>query len=198
MLPRGWWLAVLAALLLIGLGRVEPAVAQPDSTREAILRAKGLPPDHTPEKALKRAVVLPGWGQYYNRQYYKIPLVYAGLAGFAAAIVYTNDRYLLYRHAYLFKAYEGPDNPYVEFEDEYRMLEERVGGEIRANVLRREREKYRRYRDLSVVGLGLYYALTVLDAYVSAHLLTFDVGEDLSMHVHPSAQGVTARFRWRF
>lgn len=147
--------------------------------------------------------MLPGWGQYYNRQYYKIPLVYAGLAGFAAAIVYTNDRYLLYRHAALWKQSEreraqGEENEYPQFRDEYLMLRNRIGGEIDANVLRQERDKYRRYRDLSVVGLGLYYALSVLDAYVSAHLLTFDVGEDLSMRVQPSMQGMTAQLRWRF
>ena len=176
-----------------------PATAQPDSTRRAILRAKGLPPTHTPRRAVIRALALPGWGQFYNRQYYKMPFVYAGLAGLGAAIVVSNDQYLLYRHAALYKQNEGTTpNPYAQYEDEYNTLRDQIGGEIRANVLRQQRDKFRRYRDLSVVGVGLFYALSVLDAYVSAHLLTFDVDQNLSMRMYPATQGVTAQVRWRF
>jgi len=196
---------LIFVFLLICIGVPSSAPAQPDSTRQAILREKGLPPNHTPRKALWRALAVPGWGQYYNRQYFKIPLVYAGLAGFTSAVVYTNDQYLLYRHAALWKQSQdrvdqglADENQYPGFSDEYQQISEQVGGEIRANVLRQQRDKYRRYRDLSVIGIGLYYALSVLDAYVSAHLLTFDVGEDLSMRVHPSPHGVTTQLRWRF
>jgi len=189
----------LIALFIGGsLGFSAPTSAQPDSTRRAILRAKGLPPTHTPRRAVIRALAAPGWGQFYNRQYYKMPFVYAGLAGLTAAVIVSNDRYLLYRHAALYKQNEGTTpNPYAQFEDDYRRLESQIGGEIRANVLRQQRDKFRRYRDLSVVGVGLFYALSVLDAYVSAHLLTFDVDENLSMHVAPASQGITARLRWR-
>lgn len=182
-----------------GLGALSPAAAQPDSTRRAILEAKGLPPTHTPRRALWRALAVPGWGQVYNRQYYKTPFVIAGLAGFGAAIVYSNNQYLLYRRAALFKTNEGAmPNPYAQYEPQYRQIESNVGGEVSAAILREERDKYRRYRDLSVVGVGLYYALTVLDAYVSAQLLSFDVGENLSMRVQPSSAGVAARLQWQF
>lgn len=188
-------------LLFIGIsfGFSAPATAQPDSTRRAILRARGLPPTHTPRRAVIRALAVPGWGQFYNRQYYKMPFVYAGLTGLGAAIAVSNDRYLLYRRAALYKQNEGTTpNPYAQFEDEYNTLESRIGGEIRANVLRQQRDKFRRYRDLSIVGTGLFYALSVLDAYVSAHLLTFDVDQNLSIRTYPAAQGITARVRWRF
>lgn len=185
---------LLALFIGASSGLTDSAAAQPDSTRRAILRAKGLPPDHTPRGAVWRALAAPGWGQLYNRQYYKMPFVYAGLAGFAAAIVYSNDRYLLYRRAALFR---GTDD-YPQYEDEYQQVVSQIGGDVDASVLRRQRDKFRRYRDLSVVGVGLYYALSVLDAYVSAQLLTFDVGEDLSIRVHPAERGVTTRIQWRF
>lgn len=191
--------------MLVCAGGPSLATAQPDSTRRAILKEKGLPPGHTPRKALWRAIAVPGWGQYYNRQYFKIPIVYAGLASVTAAIVYTNNRYLLYRHAALWKQSQDrveqgliEENQYPSFSDEYQMIRDQVGGEIRANLLRQQRDKFRRYRDLSVIGVGLFHALSVLDAYVSAHLLTFDVGEDLSMRIQPSASGITTRLRWRF
>ncbi len=160
------------------------------------MQERGLPLDHTPRKALWRAFALPGWGQWYNRQYYKIPIAYAGLGGFTAAILTTNQRYLRYRHAALFKlSQERGENAYLQFEDEYQRIRSEVGGEVSSSVLRQERDRFRRLRDLSVIGLGLYYGLTVLDAYVSAHLLTFDVGEDLSMQVLPVPGGVTAALR---
>ena len=186
-------------LLAVGLGVFSPAAAQPDSTRRAILEAKGLPTDHTPRGALWRALAAPSWGQVYNRQYYKVPFALAGLAGFGAAVVYSNNQYLLYRRAALFKANEeATPNPYTQYKAQYRQIENDVGGEVRASLLREERDKFRRYRDLSVVGIGLYYAFTVLDAYVSAQLLSFDVGEDLSMRVYPAESGIAARLQWRF
>lgn len=183
----GWG---LLCLVLLGGVAVSTVNAQPDSVRSAILEAKGYPPDHSPRKALWRAAALPGWGQLYNRQYYKIPFVYAGLAGGGYAVYELNRRYRLYRHANLYvigesRAEEGGENEYAGFEDEYNRVVGQVGGELGGQQLRRIRDKYRRWRDLSIVGTGLFYALTVLDAYVSAHLLAFDVGGDLAVQVRP-------------
>lgn len=184
------------ALLLVGVGAGGAAQAQPDSVRTALLKAEGYSPDHSPRNALWRAVAVPGWGQFYNRQYYKMPFVYAGLAGAGFAIYEMNRRYRLFRHANLYKigeseAGEGEENQYQHFEDEYNQAVERLGGEgqvgeVGGRQLRSLRDKHRRWRDLSIVGTGLFYALTVLDAYISAHLLTFNVGEDLALNVRPT------------
>ena len=93
-------------------------------TAQEILETQGEPVLPQPNSALWRAAVVPGWGQLYNRQYLKIPLVYGGLAGFTAAALYTNDRYLLYRHAYLFTARENADGSPVfpEYADDYARL----------------------------------------------------------------------------
>jgi hypothetical protein len=100
-----------------------------------------------------------------------------------------NDRYLLYRHAHLFKIEQEqtPDepNPFAEFEEEYNSIVAEVGGDLEARQLRSERDRLRRWRDLSIVGTGVFYALTLVDAYVSAHLLTFDVGDNLALRVRP-------------
>lgn len=189
---------LLCAAFLGHLGVGPEVRAQPDSVRTAILEAKGYPPDHSPRGALWRAAAVPGWGQAYNRQYYKIPFVYAGLAGGGFAIYELNRLYSLYRHAHLFvvgrqRASENNGvNPYGEHEGEYNRVTERVGGDLGERQLRQSRDKFRRWRELSIVGTGLFYALTILDAYVSAHLLTFDVGEDLSLDVRPTGalQGI--------
>ena len=204
-------------LLLTTAALPSSARAQPDSIRAAILEERGLPPDHTPASGCRpppsprppapwysgpaRALALPGWGQFYNRQYIKIPFVVAGLGGMVAAIVTTNNNLLLYRHAALYRLSEerGADpNEYPQYQDEYQQVRNRIGGAVSSAALRRERDRFRRLRDLSVIGLGLYYGLTVVDAYVSAHLLTFDVGDDLSMQVAPTHDGVSATVQMRF
>lgn len=193
----GLGLGMVGLLLLGGVGGAL-VHAQPDSVRTALLEKKGFPPDHSPRGALWRATAVPGWGQFYNRQYYKMPFVYAGLAGGGFAIYRMNRRYLLFRRANLFKigqdraSGENGGNPYKNFEDEYNEAVSRLGGEQVGNVsgrqLRNLRDKYRRWRDLSILGTGLFYALTILDAYVSAHLLTFNV-DDVAMDVRPTGGG---------
>lgn len=183
----GLGVGVLWMLLMVG----GIAHAQPDSVRTAVLKAKGFPPDHSPRGALWRSAV-PGWGQAYNRQYYKLPFVYAGLAGGGFAIFRMNRRYLLFRRAHLFTVGEnrdGDNNPYGNFKDEYDEAASELGaGQVSGRQLRSLRDKYRRWRDLSILGTGLFYALTILDAYVSAHLLTFDV-DDVALDVRPTGGG---------
>ncbi len=210
---------VALALLLVG-GLVLwpslplPAAAQADTTATAQTR---LLENHSPNSALWRAAVFPGWGQSYNRHYLKIPLVYLGLAGFSAAALYTNNRYLLYRHAYLFTARENTDGSPVfpEYEVDYARLINDLGlppesdlseEEIESRRARLEpqfraqRDNLRRNRDLYYFGFAFWYGLSVLDAFVSAQLMDFDVGEDLTVSVYPepAASGLTATVRWGF
>ena len=131
---------------------------------------------------------MPGWGQYYNRQYYKIPLVYAGFAALGYRILTTHREYLLFKRAHIFgREQQLTGAPTEAYRDEFNEASRQLGGE-RLAAMREQRDRYRRKRDLAILGTGLFYALTVLDAYVSAHLLTFDVGEDLSMRVHPTGR----------
>ncbi len=192
----------------------DTSAAAPVAAATPVLQTQQPFPGHHPNGALWRAAAVPGWGQFYNRQYYKIPVVYLGLGGVVAAIVYTNDRYLLYRNAFRFAQVEAflADGELTEAErakcasfdcdpERYRDEGERFRSIIdanRADALRREREKFRRNRDLSIVGLGVVYGLTMVDAYVSAHLLGFDVGEDLSARLRPGPEGPEVALRYVF
>ena len=159
-------------------------------------RFASTPSGKTPRGALWRAAVLPGWGQAYNRQYVKLPFVYAALGGLTATIIVLNDRYLLYRHAYQYKAYEeitedGEINPRAAFESDYEKLLERRGvSDLSSLSIRPTRDALRRNRDLAIIGTGLVFGLTVLDAYVSAHLMDFDISDDLTVSVHPAGRGM--------
>jgi hypothetical protein len=179
-------LAAAVGLLVLATSPA-PLHAQPDSVRAQILEENGFPPTHSPRGALWRTAAVPGWGQYYNRQYYKIPFVYAGLAGLGFRIVRSNRQYRLYGRAALFK---NETNPREQYEPDYREAARELTGrrdaDVGARQLRQVRDQFRRQRDLAILGAGLFYALTLLDAYVSAHLLTFDVDEELAVRVQPT------------
>ena len=156
--------------------------------------AQDLPPDsslvvqaepvHSPRGALLRAASVPGWGQWYNRQYFKIPVVYTALGGLAGLMIYFNGEFKRADDAYQYAARLGEEpNAFAEFEDEYIAF-----GSPPASSLRTFRDGQRRNRDLSFIGIVLVYGLSLLDAYVNAHLSTFDVGDDLSVHT----QGLSA------
>src|SRR6201990_1687749 len=55
---------------------------------------------HDPRKATFRSAVLPGWGQAYNREYWKIPIVYGALAIPASLYIYNNKWYQKTKYAY--------------------------------------------------------------------------------------------------
>ncbi len=147
---------------------------------------------HTPRGALWRALVLPGWGQVYNHDYWKLPLVYGALGGSISATVYYHHWYTEYRRAYLYAAYlQTTPHPYASYRSTYEAL-----GALPASILRQQRDRLRRNRDLAIMSIGVAYGLSILDAYVSAHLLDFDVSPDLSLSLYPGIRTLTARLMW--
>ncbi|MDA1028720.1 MAG: DUF5683 domain-containing protein [Bacteroidetes bacterium] len=153
----------------------------------------------SPQGALWRSAVAPGWGQIYNKQYIKLPFVYAALGGLIYNAVTSHQDYVLYREAFQYKAFqEQVDagtitvNPRSSFSDSYQQVASEFGA-VSSRPLEAQRNIFRRSRDLSFVGVGLVYGLAMLDAYVSAHLLDFDVGENLSIQVEPRPGGISLK-----
>ncbi len=165
-----------------------PAAAQTE-------RPSGLPEGHSPSGALWRAFA-PGWGQIYNRQYYKLPFVYGGIAGLGYGAYHNGRRYVLYRRAALFaQCLEGAPTcrpEWSRYEEEYNSLKRFPEHDIPSATLQNLRDKSRRNRDLFIIGIGLYYGFIVLDAYVSAHLVYFDVSPNLSLRLAPLPGGIRA------
>lgn len=120
-------------------------------------------------------MIIPGWGQITNRQIWKVPIVYGLLGGLAWYSIDLTKRYHDYRAAY-YNLNEGTPNdfrfgPTPNYIPEDANLEE----------LRSIRNTYRNRRDMVYIGLALAYGLNIIDAYVFAHMRSFDVSEDLSM-----------------
>lgn len=158
---------------------------------------------HSPKGALWRSAAVPGWGQIYNEQYIKLPFIYGAMGFLIYRAASSHDDYVLYREAYQYKAWQelvesgqADENPKISFQSSYEQIAGEFGA-ISSRPLNSQRNIFRRSRDLSLVGVGLVYGLAMLDAFVSAHLLDFDVGEDLSFQAAPTAGGfrLSARFQ---
>jgi hypothetical protein len=132
------------------------------------------------------AIILPGAGQIYNRKYWKLPIVYGGFIGCAYAMRWNNQMYQDYSQAYLDIMDDDPNTAsYTQFLH--------LGTTINSSNIERYKEifksrkdRYRRWRDLSFFVMLGVYVLSIVDAYVDASLSTFDISDDLSLHVEPT------------
>jgi hypothetical protein len=122
-------------------------------------------------KATVMSAILPGLGQAYNRKWWKIPIVYAGLGGFGY-LFYSNQTSYSYYSKNLRAVYD--EDPETVNETEYN------GDQLL--VLKND---HRKYRDLGFIGMAVIYAFNIIDANVDAHLKTFDVSDDLSLSIRP-------------
>lgn len=144
---------------------------------------------HSPHKASMYSAILPGLGQAYNKKYWKIPIIYAGIGGLAYAIHFNTKFYNDYKAAYRDFVIRDPNNKsYLQFippgiseEEVYNQREQWF-----RDALKSKKQYYRRYRDLSYIGMITLYALQIVDASVDAHFYNFDISDDLSMVVQPS------------
>ena len=140
------------------------------------------PKKHKPKTASLRSALIPGWGQAYNKKYWKIPIIYAGIGGLVYALDQNQKEYNTLRQAYIFTT-----------DDDTATIGLYQGRALSADVLASLRDTYRRYRDLSVVGLFAVYVLNIIDANVDAHLFEFNVDDNLTLNFVPCRQVVSSR-----
>jgi len=127
-----------------------------------------------PKRVLRKSLMIPGWGQVTNDQWWKVPIVYGLLGGLTYYSIQLNSDYKDYRAAYYNLNPNTPDD--MKFGPTPGYIPENSNLE----ALRQNRNFYRNRRDLVFVFIGLSYALNAIDAYVFAHLRSFDVSDDLS------------------
>ncbi len=142
---------------------------------------------HSPRKATLYSTVLPGLGQIYNKKYWKLPIIYGGFVGFAIAINWNNDHYVLYKQAYADITDSDPKtDSYLDIEAvKYYDMDNSKDVIEFAEKLKEAKDGARRYRDLNIIFTTAFYALNILDASVDAHFFNFDISDDLSMNWVP-------------
>ena len=126
---------------------------------------------YNPTKAGLYSAVFPGLGQYYNKKYWKIPIVWGAVGTGVGIIVYNDKQYRRYRTAFLAELngqpHEFDDLPYVD-----------------ATVLGNTQDRAKRQRDYAIAITGVLYILNIVDAVVDAHL--YDQKKDPDLAIKPT------------
>ena len=129
-------------------------------------------PWSNPQKATIFALALPGSGQIFNKRYLKAGIVYGGFVGLSYMFDFNRDSLSKYQAVYAAKI-DGDSNTVDLFPN------------ISEASVRSNRDFHRKYRDLSLIGFVVLYALQAIDANVDAHLKEFNLNEDLSLKLIP-------------
>jgi len=136
---------------------------------------------HSPRKAAIRSAILPGWGQVYNKKYWKLPIVYGALGTSAGVFFYNLGNYkntrFAYRVKYNMRVNKTDSSLFSQIKTDLQPLSE--------ESLRFYRGQFRRDIDYSALFFLLLWGLNVVDATVDAHLKSFDVSPDLSLQFKP-------------
>lgn len=141
----------------------------------------------SPVRAAMLSAALPGMGQVYNRKYWKLPIVYVGFGTLVYFLDMNLSEYQRWRTAYIARVDGNPNTV-----DNYPFHS--------THHLQRSMEFYRRNLEVTYILAAALYILNILDASVDAHLMDFDVGEDLAIgfrpqllpHVHGASMGPSA------
>jgi hypothetical protein len=203
----------ISLVILVQLALFQQNIIAQDTSLVVRTPVKKITKD--PLRATMLAAVFPGMGQVYNRKYWKIPLVYAGFGGLAYSIGSNSSNYRTYMKAYQ----DFTDN--IPETRSYQQLEGLKGVDPAAydrvtnpqtysyykDQMLRLIDYYKRYRDLSYIGLGAWYLISILDANVDASLFNYDVSDNLDLAIMPVQipvgdgimfAGVNVSFRYKF
>ncbi|WP_072402720.1 DUF5683 domain-containing protein [Flaviramulus basaltis] len=154
----------------------------------------------SPAKAAFYSAILPGLGQAYNKKYWKIPLVYGAIGTGVYFYVTNNKEYNRYRDAYKSRI-AGFTNDEFYLDSQGNQL---ATPRVTIEGLERAQKFYRKNKEISLlVTIGLY-ALNIIDANVDAHLMQYNVDENLSLAPHykidefdaSSSLGLTLNFKF--
>lgn len=177
----------------------------------SVLTCNGQAPDSVPARKEKNrrytiepiratmfAAALPGLGQIYNRKYWKVPFVYAGFGALGYAVAVNTKSYNTFINAYQdFTDIIPETDSYLDlslsldpekYDPVLHPTTYKATNEAWVKTtLRNGVDYYRKYRDLSYIGIVAWYLFTIIDANVDASLFDYDISDDLRATVAPVA-----------
>lgn len=121
-------------------------------------------------KATLYSLLLPGLGQAYNGEYWKIPIYYGCLLGSVHFYSVNRKNYLRYKWIY-----DQATNPDIQYD-----------GPVQESTAKYYRDVYRRYRDYSVLAIAGFYLLQVIDANIFSYMRDFDLSDDIELSLSPA------------
>jgi len=188
---------IIIQLLLVSTLRAQLIEADTIQSAQEIPK-KEAPNAHSPRKATIYSAVLPGLGQVYNKKYWKVPVIYLGFGTIAYFINWNNDNYQLFRRGYFDLIDDDPETQgYLEIEavkrNNYDLNNPTHFNNLRT-ALMRQKDYFRRNRDLLFIGMVGFYGLNIIDASVDAHFFDFDISDDLTLKWEPSLMQIDNNF----
>ena len=121
-----------------------------------------------PGRATLYSLLVPGLGQIYNGELYKVPIYIGGLMASVHFLTLNNVNYKRFKRIHNEASQPNNSSP------------------ISAETAKWYRDVYRRYRDYSIVATVAVYALQVIDANVFAYMHDFEVDDNISMNIEPT------------
>lgn len=157
---------------------------------------------HSPHKATMYSVMFPGLGQIYNKKYWKVPILYAGIGVTIYAIKWNTDNFKKYKAGfqdfsqfYKWKYQSSEQIPQIE-EPTSKSYEDLYNADFNNTTpnfdnwfktqLQNKKDSFKHDRDLSYIILAGVYVLNIIDAAVDAHFTDFNVNDDLTIKVEPA------------
>ncbi len=123
-----------------------------------------------PGKATLYAILLPGLGQVYNGEAWKVPVYWGVIFGGVHFFMLNRTNYIRFRDIYR----EATDT------------ETAYTGPISKETALYYRNVYREYRDYSILAIAAGYLLQIIDANVFSYMHDFDVSDDITLNVSPT------------
>jgi len=123
-----------------------------------------------PSRAAFYSAILPGLGQAYNGKYWKVPIVVGAITTGILFYDHNNKQYNRVRDAYKRRLAGFTDDEFY--------------GRLTDDALRDAQQTFRRNKELSLLITFGLYALNIVDANIDAHLLQYNIDENLSLKPH--------------
>ena len=149
---------------------------QDTAARKNILALDTSAKKFNPKVATFRSALIPGWGQAYNKKYWKIPIIYGALGITAGIFNYNLKTYKKLKEAVILRSDTIASND--------SLVDPRFVN-LSTESIRTYRNSYRQNVDYSVLFFLVFWGLNVVDATVDAHLKAFDVSDKLSFRIKP-------------
>jgi hypothetical protein len=160
---RGFYFLLTGVICLFGFSL---SAQKADSSGQ-----KAEKPPHVmsrPAKAMLYSAICPGLGQIYNKKYWKLPILYAGLGTAVYFIFFNQHYYNMYNNQLSGYNPNAANNIYSTSE-----LSDLI-------------TYYHNDRDLSyIIALGVYF-ISIVDANVDAQMRGFDVSDNISLRFSPN------------
>lgn len=181
------WLSVNAATVMsdsIYITETSDTIVVQSEPQTSQVAISDFQPDA--QKAVWLAAVVPGLGQIYNRQYWKVPIIYGGTLGLVYGITWNDRMYVDYRKGYVDLMDKDPNTNYFEHLLPSGVVLDNSNSSYYTKIIKTKLDNYRRYRDLCIIGTAVLYLLSIIDAYVDAQMFDYDISPDLSLEVAPT------------